>query len=369
MKIAIFHDWILNIGGSEKLILGLARELGADIITTDMDMESVIKMGYQDVKIISIGKTVKFSPFKQFSACFMFALCDFSSKYDFFIFSNNWSHFAAAKHRPNMWYCPSPPRLFYDLYEGFVRKEPFIRRQLFKAWVAVHRPISRRFVEKIEYMIANSNNVHKRIEKFYGLDSVVIYPGIDTSKSRFERYGDFWLSVNRLYPEKRVELQIEAFRRIPYEKLVIVGTSTRGDHSDEYASRIMKDPPPNVKFAGNVPEADLIELYATCKGHITTALDEDFGMTPVEAMASGKPVVAVREGGYLETVVDGMTGILVEANEEAIINAIKLISLNPEKYKIDCMDQAKKFDMSVFIEKMKDIIVSLKSKNNIENHI
>lgn len=103
------------------------------------------------------------------------------------------------------------------------------------------------------------------------------------------------------------------------------------------------------------------KIYATCKGHITTALDEDFGMTPVEAMASGKPVVAVREGGYLETVVDGVTGMLIEANEEGIINAVKLISLNPEKYKNGCMDRAKDFDMAVFIKEMKENIISVKS--------
>jgi len=364
MKIAIFHDWIGAIGGGEKLILTLAREIHADVITTDMNVESIRKMGFEDVNIISLGRTIKLPVLKQLSLSFLFAFCDFTGKYDFFIFSNNFSYFAARRHKPNLWYCFSPPRIFYDLYTVFEQKEPLIRRQFFKAWVAVHRSVSRKFVDHVESIVAISENVQKRIQKFYSLDSIVVYPGIDISKYRCDKYGDFWLSVNRLYPEKRIELQINSFRQMPDEKLIIVGDFTKGDYSEGYASLILKDLPDNIKIVGSISESELIYLYATCKGHITTALDEDFGMTPVEAMASGKPVLAVREGGYLETVVDGVTGMLVESNEEAIINAIKLISRNPEKYKNECMDRAKDFDMTIFIKKMKDIIISLKSNNN-----
>ncbi len=363
MKIAIFHDWIGAIGGGEKLILTLAREISADVITTDMNAESIRKMGFEDVNIISLGRTIKLPVLKQLSLTFLFVFCDFKEKYDFFIFSNNFSHFAAKRHKPNLWYCFSPPRIFYDLYNVFEQKETFIRRQFFKIWVFLHRSVSRKFVDHVESIVAISVNVQKRINKFYSLDSLVVYPGIETSKYRCDKYGDFWLSVNRLYPEKRIELQINSFRQIPDEKLIIVGDFTIGDYSEKYASILLKDLPDNIKIIGSISETELIHLYATCKGHITTALDEDFGMTPVEAMASGKPVVAVREGGYLETVVDGVTGMLVEANEEAIINAVKLISQNPEKYKNDCIDRAKDFDMAVFIKKMKDIIISLKSNS------
>jgi len=92
-------------------------------------------------------------------------------------------------------------------------------------------------------------------------------------------------------------------------------------------SEILMDIPDNVKLPGSIAQDELIELYATCKGHITTALDEDFGLTPIEAMASGKSTVAVREGGYLETIEDGVTGLLVDVNETAIINGVKYQNL------------------------------------------
>ena len=358
MKIAIFHDYIGAIGGGEKLVLTLARGLGADVITTDLNKESIKNMGFHDIHIISLGETVKFPLLKQISLCLRFALCDFSKKYDFFIFSNNWSHFAARKHKPNMWYCFSPPRVFYDLYDIFTKREPFITRQIFKIWVALHGWTSIKFVGHVENFITISGNVQKRIKKYYGADSVVVYPAIDISKYKFKEYGDFWLSVNRLYPEKRIELQINAFKRMPDEKLLIVGSFTPGDHSKKYVSEALKNLPQNIKLLGSVPEDELIELYATCKGHITTALDEDFGLTPIEAMASGKPTVAVREGGYLETIEDGVTGILVDAQEKAIINGVKLVSENPEKFKYACETRAKDFDIPAFIKKMENIIKS-----------
>jgi glycosyltransferase involved in cell wall biosynthesis len=364
MKIAIFYDWINIIGGGEKLILTMARGLGADVITTDLNMEVVRKLGFEDVKIISIGKTIKLPILKQISLSMRFALCDFTRDYDFFIFSNNFSHFAAKKHKPNLWYCFSPPRVFYDLYDMFSQKEPFIRRQFFKIWITIHKSISYKFVNHVEYFAAISKNIQIRIKKYYRKDSIVVYPVIDISKYRFKKCGDFWLSVNRLYPEKRIGLQVNAFRNIPDEKLVIVGEFTKGDYSETYISKILQDLPDNVKLIGTVPESELIELYATCKGHITTALDEDFGLTPIEAMASGKPTVAVKEGGYLETIEDGVTGMLVDANEMAVINGVKLVSKDPEKYRINCENRAKDFDIPAFIKKMEDIIDSIQTKKS-----
>ena len=90
MKIAIFHDYIGAIGGGEKLILTLARGLGADVITTDVDQDSLQKMGFEDVKVISLGRMIQLAPLKQICASLRFAMCNFSGMYDFFIFSGNW---------------------------------------------------------------------------------------------------------------------------------------------------------------------------------------------------------------------------------------------------------------------------------------
>lgn len=356
MKIAIFHDYFGAIGGGEKLVLMLAKHFNADVITTDLNIESIKKMGYSDTHIISLGKTSKVPPLKQISASFLFATCDFSKKYDFFIFSGNWAFFAAKKHKPNLYYCHTPTRAFYDLYDTFLMRQSFIVSVFFRIWVSLHRPVSEYYLSHVCKIATNSKNTLQRIKKYFHRDAEVIYPPVDTSKFTCKEYGDFWLSVNRLYPEKRVELQIDAFREMPEEKLIIIGGYSKGDHAKSYAKNVINNLPENVKVLGEVSETELLDLYSRCKGFICTAMDEDFGMTPVEAMASGKPVVAVNEGGFKETVVDGKTGVLVNADCQSVSEAIKLISSKPKTYQNACFDRAKTFDLSIFIEKIKNVI-------------
>lgn len=353
MKIAIFHDYIGAIGGGEKLVLTLARGLGADVITTDVDEDSVEKMGFEDVKIISLGETIKLPPLKQISASLRFAMCNFSKEYDFFIFSGNWAHFAAKKHKPNLYYCHTPVRAFYDLYDVFLQRQSFFTAVLFKIWVRLHRWAYEYSMTHVCRIVANSTGTQIRIKNYLSRTSKVIYPPVDVSMFKFEKYGDFWLSVNRLYPEKRVELQIEAFRRLPKERLLIVGGFAEADHASPYARGLQNNLPNNVELLGTATEDELTQLYACCKGFITTSIDEDFGMATVEAMASGKQVVGMREGGCLETVVDGLTGLLVNPDVSEIVKAVNIISREPSKFKEKCIEQSRKFDADTFLNQMK----------------
>lgn len=352
MKTAIFHDYFGAIGGGEKVVVTLANLLDADIITTDLDAVGKLDAG---VNVISLGSTMKIPPLKQISATEKFYYCDFSDDYDFFIFTGNWSHYAAHNHHPNIWYCYTPVRAFYDLYDTFLQRQNFITRQFFRTWVYGHRCMDQKSVNNIDQIVTLSSTVQNRIQKYHHRDSEIIYPPVDVSKFRCKEYGDFWLSVNRLYPEKRVELQIEAFRKMPDEKLIIVGGYAKGDHAEKYAKSISNTLPHNVEIAGEISEKELIDLYSRCRGFICTALDEDFGLTPVEAMASGKPVVAVNEGGFRETVTIE-TGLLVNADLKSIIEAVKLISSKPESYRNACLEQAKHFDLSIFSEKIKNVV-------------
>ncbi len=123
----------------------------------------------------------------------------------------------------------------------------------------------------------------------------------------------------------------------------------------------MKMRPKNVEILKEVSQSELAKLYANCKGFITTAMDEDFGMAPVEAMASGKPVIAANEGGYKETIINNKTGILIDnINPDKLIKAIKRLNkelkTNPDKYKTACQEQAKQFDTKEFIRKIKQEI-------------
>ncbi|MEE9174716.1 MAG: glycosyltransferase [Thermodesulfobacteriota bacterium] len=362
MKVAIFHDYFGAIGGGEKVVLTLARALNADVITTDIDTESIRKMGFNDIKIISLGETIKVPPFKQIFASFKFATCNFSKDYEFFIFSGNWAHYAARKHKPNLWYCHTPVRAFYDLRGHVIKdqKTP-VHRFIARIWISIHSYFDRRSVKEVDKIVTNSRNTQARIRKYHNRDAVVVYPPIPVGEFKYNKNDEFWLSVTRLYPEKRVELQVEAFRYLPEERLKIVGGYSRGDHAEKNLGYLL-NLPSNVELLGSISEEKLKILYADCKGFITTGMDEDFGMTPVEAMAAGKPVVAVKEGGYLETVVDGVTGKLVSPNVSDIKKAIKEISKNQKHYRKACQKRARMFDVPIFIELMKEEIEKVATK-------
>ena len=352
MKKAIFHDYFGAIGGGEKVAITLAKLLNADIITTDMD--AVDKLD-TEVNVKSLGHTQKIPPLKQISATKKFYSADFSNDYDFFIFTGNWSHYAAHNHHPNMWYCYTPVRAFYDLYDTFLHRQNFITQQFFRAWVYGHRWMDQRSVNNIDQIVTISKNSQKRIEKYHHRTADIIYPPVNVSKFKYKEYGDFWLSINRLYPEKRIELQINAFRKMPDEKLIIVGGYAKGDHAEKYAKKICNGLPQNVNILGEIHEKEVIDLYSRCKGLICTAIDEDFGLTPLEAMASGKPVVAVNEGGFRETVTE-RTGLLINADLNSTIEAVKFISNKPESYRKACLEQAKRFDISIFSKNIQNVI-------------
>ncbi|BAI60320.1 putative glycosyltransferase [Methanocella paludicola SANAE] len=356
MRVAIFHDYFSFIGGGEKLILTLARHLGADVITTEANPELISRMGFDDVRVISLGPLVKIKPLKQIQATYKFATCDFRGKYDFFIFSGNWAHHASRLHKPNLFYCHTPVRVFYDQRENFLSSLGPAQRAAASAWIALHSRSDRRSVARIQHIVCNSRNAAGRVKKYYGRDADVIYPPVDTGRFAYKGDEGFWLSVNRLYPEKRIELQVRAFEQMPGERLVIVGNSGTGDHSAAYAEKLRASLPHNVRILSDLPEEELIDLYGRCRGLIATPLDEDFGMNAVEAMASGKPVVAVREGGYLESVVDGVTGMLIDADSSSIVKAVKDVSRDPSKFREACAEQARKFDISVFLARMEAMI-------------
>lgn len=360
MKIAIFHNFLDNIGGAELVDLILARELNADIYTTNIDKEKIEKMGFKTDNIFSIGRIPINAPLKQEMAYWKFRKLNLGNKYDFYIIAGDWAMSGAVHNKPNLWYVYSPIREIWDLYK-YTRNNmvSWYARPIFDVWVLLRRAVNNWDIKKVDKIISTSTNVQQRVKKYLKTESEIIYPPIETSKYYYQKNGDYWLSVNRLITHKRVDIQMKAFSKIQNEKLIIVGSYEQSRHFKAYASYIEKIKPNNVEILNWVDNKKLLELYANCKGFITTAKDEDFGLTPLEAMASGKPVIASNEGGYKETIINGTTGKLIDdINSDKLILAIKEIGKNPEKYKKACEQQAKKFDTKIFIEKIKKAINS-----------
>ncbi len=353
-KIAVFYDYLQTVGGGERVALTLAKRLGADIVTTEFDPSLPARAGFEGVRVISLGPLRPGPPAKQVHATWRFMRARLSG-YDFYIFTGNWAHFAAKRHRPNLYYCLTPTRMFYDQRAATLARQPLMRRILGATWIHGHAALDQRAVRRCDRVIAISENVRDRVRRYYGREADVIYPPVSTSRLQFKELGDFWLSVSRLYPEKRIELQLEAFRQLPSEKLVIVGGYSRGDLTERYVANLHV--PQNVTMLGEVSDDELVDLYGRCRGFVTTAVDEDFGLTPVEAMAAGKIVLATNEGGYRETVVHAKTGYLLPPSAEAFAGTIRQLddtTLNAMREA--CVARAREFDEDVFVEKMRAAI-------------
>lgn len=363
MKIAIFHNFIDNIGGAEIVALTLARELKADIYTTNIDKEKIIKMGFSDVvsRVHSIGKVPLNAPFRQQITLWRFRSLKLKG-YDLYIIAGDWAISGAVHNKPNLEYFHSPLNEIWE-FKDFIRNNWVnpLKRPLYDVWVEYNRRLYRDYFKHVEKKVCNSENTRSRIKKYLGSDAKVVYPPVETSRFKFKKYGNFWLSVNRLFNHKRVDMQMKAFSKLRDEKLIVVGSYEQSRHFLRWVDYIKKIKPENVKILSFVSDGKLRELYSCCKGFITTAMNEDFGLTPVEAMASGKPVVACNEGGYKETVVNGETGILIDNIDsdnlvEAIKRMSKLLKENPRKYKSACLKRAREFDVKIFMKKMEEEI-------------
>jgi glycosyltransferase involved in cell wall biosynthesis len=202
-------------------------------------------------------------------------------------------------------------------------------------------------------LVANSRNVQTRIRKYYGLDSLVIHPPVETSRFHASAEDDgAYLIVSRLLGYKNIALPVRAFARSG-RRLIVVGDGP-------YRAQLEAMAGPSVTFCGRLPDPELHAQYAKCRALVFPG-EEDFGITPVEAMACGKPVVAFGRGGALETVVEGRTGTFFsEATEDALEAAIRLNEgIAWDRGAIRA--HAREFSKEAFLKKMSAVLFATKA--------
>lgn len=204
--------------------------------------------------------------------------------------------------------------------------------------------------QRPDFYIANSQNIRNKIKKYYGREAIVIYPPVETERFKLsQELGNYYLITGRIEPYKKVDLVVEAFN-LNGRKLKVIGSGT-------HKAGILAKAKANIEFLGRVSDEELAETYAQCLAFIFPP-EEDFGIVPVEAMAAGRPVIAYKKGGALETVVEGVTGEFFFPQTPLALNKT-LKNFNPKKYDSQRIRKhAQKFDKEVFKDQLREYIKS-----------
>jgi len=245
-------------------------------------------------------------------------------------------------------YCHTPPRYLYGYPTARNWKNNPILRVLGETANHFLRMVDYKSSQSVDYYIANSKEVAARIEKFYRRKAKVIYPPVDIPKGLSKtKERKYYLAGGRLARAKRVDLAVEVCTKLNLP-LKVFGKEFAG-----YGEELREMAGPTIEFLGEVTDKKKWELMTGARAYIFPAELEDFGITPVEAMAAGTPVIAFRSGGVMESVIDGKTGIFFDkASTSSLAKAIKKF----EKSKIkseNCIKQARKFSTERFKKEMK----------------
>lgn len=363
MKVALVHDYIKEYGGAEKVLETLHEIYPSAPIFTSVYLPKYLgphKERFKDMDIRS--SLLQYLPFKaklispiRLVAPFVFRSMDFS-KYDVVMVS------ATGAYNPNLikkgkavhiCYCHTPPRYLY----GYATARDWKKHKIFKffAEIANHflRIVDFKSAQNVDFFIANSSEVRGRIEKFYRKGAKVIYPPVDIPQEEETppiKNRGYYLAGGRLAKAKRPDLAIAACTKLKVP-LKVFGRGFAG-----YGAELKKMAGPTVEFLGEISDQEKFKLMAGARAFIFPAEEEDFGITPVEAMAVGTPVIALRSGGVIESVVEGKTGIFfAEPTVSSLIAGIQKFEkseINPE----DCREQAKRFSKERFKKEMTNFV-------------
>ena len=356
MRVAIVHYWLLNRRGGEKVIEALCRLLPeADLFTLFCD-RAALSPELQKRRIV----TSFLNPMRRFYRELLPLMPMALESFDFRGYDLVISHESGpakgvilpstARH---ICFCETPMRYLWDLYPAY--RNDFVKSRLKRAFMA---PVSNYLrlwdyasAARVDRFIANSENVRNRIWKTYRREAEVIHPPVDVDSFFWQPADDYYLIVSELVPYKRVDTAVRLFSASG-RRLVIAG------EGPEY-KRLKKLARPNVELCGRVSGEDLRGLYARCRALILPG-EEDFGMTTIEALASGKPVVALGRGGALETVPvnDPLGGVLYNEPAEAqLASAIATLEASESLIRpAEIQAFAARFSEHEFLRKMHEVL-------------
>lgn len=372
MKVALIHDHLAQDGGAEKVLKVLADMFpDAPIYTLLYEKKNADKY-YKGRKIETsiIQKLPGGVRFYQWYMPFMPMAVEFFDLTPFDVVISDTSSFAkgviTSTKTLHICYCHTPTRYLWSDTHQYLKELRYNKyiKKIISLILNYVRMWDRLAADRVDVFIANSNFIAKRIGKYYKREAKIIFPPVDVDNFKVaDAVGDYFLIGGRLAPYKRVDIVVEAFNqlRIKNYELGIKDERIRpklkifGDGVDMERLKRLAAGNPDIEFLGRVDDKEKAELYSKCIAFINPQ-EEDFGITVVEAMAAGRPVIAYKSGGAMETVIEGVTGrFFNDQTAEDLIETVKNFDLgqfNPEEIK----KHAERFSTTKFKKEIKEFI-------------
>lgn len=357
MKIAIAYDYLIQRGGGERVVRALHE------IFPDAPIHTVVycpekapdDFRSMDIRTSFVNRLpLSHRKFELYLPLYAFGMEQFDFRQYDVVLSVSTMVAKGVVTGPRTCHvslCFTPMRWAWDLYHDYLAelKDARLVRWAFRFWTHYYRIWDIASVSRVNYFIAGSEVASRRIRKHYGRDADVIYPPIDTQ--RFRPNGrepeDFYLVVSRLVYAKRIDVVVEAFARTG-RRLVVIGEGERLPDLRRVAT-------PNIEFLEYQPDDVVRDYYCRCRALVFPG-EEDFGLTPVEAQACGRPVIAYAAGGSLETVIDGVTGLFFhEQSPDAVNEAVERF----ERSEFDprrARENAERFGAEVFAAQIRSLV-------------
>lgn len=356
MRIALVHDYLVQYGGGERVLEALCELFPRAPIYTLVYDEKNILGAFKD-RMIRTSFLQKIplarSKHRLFPLLMPLAIEEFDlSKYDLVISTSNSYAKGINATSMHICYCHTPMRYAWDDCHKYLREfgYPSILKKVVPFAMNYIRLWDRVSAERVNYYIANSQCVANRIKKYYRKDSTIIYPPVDISHFQIsDTIEDYFLIVSRLLPYKRFDIAIQAFKKLGIPLKII------GEGPDEKRLKKMARGVANIEFLGRLPDNKVEEYFSKCQAFIFPS-EEDFGIVQVEAMASGRPVIAYRAGGALEIVEEGKTGLFFD---EQISESLEQALVNFKSKDFDARvirESAKRFNKDIFKKKFKEFV-------------
>lgn len=364
MKVALVHYWLVNMAGGEKVLEALCRLYPqADIFTHVVDREKLLpefrrhKISTTFINSLPASRRL----YKKYLPLMPHALEQLDlTDYDLVISSESGpaKGVITRADTPHICYCHSPMRYLWDFYQDYLDSAGSVTRLLMRPLFHRLRLWDYASAQRVDHVIANSRTVARRVRRWWGKEAAVIHPPVDISRFSSPRMAalqdvpgspepdSYYLCLSELVSYKRVDLAVEACTRTG-RRLIVAGDGPERKLLESIAG-------PTVSFVGRVDNEALPALYAGCKAFLFPG-EEDFGITPLEAMAAGRPVIAYGRGGVLDSVADGETGIFFERQTaDSLTKALDTYEASTEQtWTRDRLKrQAESFSEEIFRKKM-----------------